>query len=144
MKMLALMMSLFALGLASASGPVLNGRYQMKLTIGERIFDDVMVLESIRGEIPLAGFRGDIQGEVIVPGVFSAPLKGEMYCQIVSCRFEFTIIAKENGKEFAVLYSGRLSNYQDFIYGSSPVFQGEARLQSGELLGSFTATREDL
>jgi hypothetical protein len=142
MKMLAVMMSLFALGLASASGPVLNGRYQMKLTIGERVFDDVMVLESPQGEIRLAGFRGDITGEVIVPGVFSAPLKGELLCHGSKCEFKFLIIAKENGEEFEVHYSGQLANFHEVIYGASPEFKGEARFKGGELLGSFVATKE--
>lgn len=142
MKMLAVMMSLFALGLASASGPVLNGRYQMKLKVGERVFDDVMVLESLKGDIPLSGYRGEITGEVIVPGIFSAPLKGDLLCHGTSCEFKFMIVARENGEEFEVYYDGKLSNFHEVIYGSGPEFKGEARFKSGELLGSFVATKE--
>lgn len=142
MKMLAVMMSLFALGLASASGPVLNGRYQMKLKVGERVFDDVMVLESPQGEIRLNGFRGDITGEVIVPGIFSAPLKGDLLCHGASCEFKFMILARENGEVFEVYYDGKLSNFYEVIYGSAPEFKGEARFKGGELLGSFVATKE--
>lgn len=107
--------------------------YDVKLRIGDTLHHDVLVLKGG------PGFRGPLSGTFTVPGVFTSDLTGTFHCHPWNgyCQLQFEIIAREHGSEFKVLFRA-----------STPMFEeqeltGEAHLEDGTLLGSFTATRRN-
>ncbi len=130
MKFLFLVHLLFA----STALAALDGTYLMKLKIGEKIFDDILVLEGVNGPIDYYS-RGPLKGSVTVSNAFSVPLAGNVSCSvwIGICNLDFEITAVENGNSFKVFYSGEYTLAQSFT--------GSAHLENGDLLGTFEATR---
>lgn len=105
--------------------------YDVKLQIGNTLHHDILVLNSG------SGLRGPLSGTFTVPGVFTSDLSGSFHCHPWNgfCLLHFEIIARENGQEFKVRFQA-----------SAPIFEqgeltGEAHLENGQLLGTFTANR---
>ncbi|MBI2027143.1 MAG: hypothetical protein HYS98_04985 [Deltaproteobacteria bacterium] len=122
----------------------LKGMYDMKITIGDKVFDDILHFDSVSEDhfchTDSGVFCGDIEGKLIVPGVFEAVLEVGTYYVDYSklsgqLEFQFYILAQENGKQFYVHYSGVQDNENTLI--------GEARLADESLLGTFTAHKRE-
>jgi hypothetical protein len=116
----------------------LEGTYNMQLSIGDKVFNDEMVLSSPTGGPLDTNFGGPISGQITVPGAFTSPLEGTLICHPWNgiCGFQFSIVANENGQSYRVYYKG---NYDFF---SNPAITGTASLENNQLLGNFTAKRK--
>lgn len=148
MKVLAALGVMFASFGAHAFNavPVLDGYYAMKLKIGEKVFDDELVLKGAQGPILLQGYDDSIQGLIKVPGIFESPFEGSAQCSSVSllCELDFTIVATENGGSYKVRYKAQLDSdsYLKVVQqGLPPVLKGAAYYEDGQILGTFEATR---
>jgi hypothetical protein len=137
---LAILLSVASL---KAQTAIYDGDYVMYLEIGDKIFEDKLTFAGVNSPISFL-FRGPVQGFVEVPGVFKSPLTGEGLCKPWSnyCNFKFSILAKENGEEFEVFYEMRL--YSGVLTdGQLPTFEGQAFLKDHQLLGHFTAVKQN-
>jgi len=112
----------------------LVGRYDMEIKIGEKVFHDILDIQSL-SETDIQ--KGSFKGTLTVPGVFTADLEKTSYFIMFWAgivRINFEIVAKENDKEFRVKYSAEKNNNGDVLIGN-------ATLEDGSLLGTFTAIK---
>lgn len=121
----------------------LSGKYEMKLTIGEKVFTDYMTIEA---PASLGNQDRFIEGSIEVPNIFTAPFSGSIYgiAPAKILMISFSIVAKENGQEFNVHYSAQIPRnlYDDVAQKKiAPTFTGEARLDGNKLMGTFTAVK---
>ena len=139
LKRIAFILTLITLAYPFAqASPSLDGFYEMKLTIGDKVFiDELHLLGESR---PLDyEFSGNIIGSVSVPGVFTAPLYGTATCSHMwanECLLVFKITATENDKNFKVYYEAKIDI-------ALQTLKGEAYLDNRTLLGSFVGFKKN-
>ncbi len=130
---------------ATDTGHDLSGRYLMKMTIGSRVFDDLLDLEGPYGPLPAHGTT-QLYGALTVPNAFYSPITGQISCDlwVAMCRLNFEITAHENGQAFRVFYKAQLlgPNYINFLQGKPALLTGSATLENGDALGSFEALQQ--
>lgn len=125
-----------------------DGNYKMKLKIGDKFYDDVMELHGKDFEISAMKYQGKLKGSITVPNVFKADLEGFGDCsyEALVCKFNFEIMARENGDEYKVIYQATLSglDYKNFVRGATKSVRltGTAATADGIVFGTFEAIRE--
>jgi hypothetical protein len=125
---------------------LLDGLYQMDLTVGDHLFKDFLLLKGANKPLSLQAFDGPITGTVTVPGVFTSDLKGHAKCseKTSTCHLHFVVVAHEGGRDFKVFYRAEVTrkNYLKAISNNQPaILTGTATLENGQPLGPFVATR---
>jgi hypothetical protein len=118
---------------ATGNFAFIDGTYDMQITIGEEVFNDVVELKTE----PLNIQRAALSGALTVPGVFTSPLDGEAHYAFWAAlfTFRFSITADENGQKFKVHYRGQ------FESDNTTRMTGTAFLDGDKLLGHFTAVK---
>ena len=125
----------------------LNGKYEMTLTIGNKVFTDYMIIDKIAANpVLLISQNTEIQGSIEVPHIFKSSFVGQLFVEtrykVVS--LNFSIVAKENGQEFNVHYVAGISpmNLNKILQGElPPTFYGTASLDNNKKLGEFKAVK---
>ena len=125
-----------------------EGTYDMKLSIGDRAFNDVMELKGEFNRLDMLSADYDVLGQITVPNVFTAPLKGTLSSNVAYklAYLRFSIVARENGQEFNVFYEADInfSDYDKILRHEMPVtFYGNAYLDNRKLLGPFKAVKRE-
>src|SRR5688500_4515744 len=115
---LVLAPSAFAAG--KPATPRFVGRWVLHLYIGDRVFDDDVVVAP--------GTDGRLGGGLTVPGRFTAPLAGVVADRE---RFRFEITADEGRGPFTVRYDGTFHPDTDAFVGFATL------VPQNELLGAF-------
>ena len=128
--------TLFRTAFASLSDHAgLAGIYDMEITIGGKVFHDVLNIAEVTEEKDSRG--GTFKGTLTVPDVFTAELEKTSFHIFFwgdAAYLNFEITANENGKKFKVKYSAEKS-----ISGNT--MTGKASLENDELFGVFVAKR---
>ena len=126
----------------------MRGNYKMDIKIGSRTFLDLVELSSVNG-LPIGpDFDGKVVGTLEVVGIFKSALSGQAKCYKSQklCEIEFSIIAKENGKEEEYTYRARLEgdNYKNVSENGQPaVLTGSAFSNEGrDVFGKFIAIQQ--
>ena len=133
---------------AKAQDPLpefLDGIYEMEIQIGDTLFKDILELHGVDAAYNMPPFKGPITGSITVPGIFTSPLTGKAQCIIWSgiCAVNFEIVAHENDQDFKVIYVGTFPHQLGSPDSAPLVLIGTARLENGDLLGNFKATRHE-
>lgn len=142
---IALALALFALKSRAQTTAHLDGNYTMDLTIDDKVFHDQLTLKGVNRPIYIPYFNDEINGQVIVPNSFTADLTGQVNCSryFQECTIEFSIIAKENSKEFKVIYKTYVTQKDFFKLLNERTFEGDAFLEDGSLLGHFKVVHNE-
>lgn len=136
----------------------LDGIYDVELTVGDKVFHDVLEMHGKDGtSIPIKFGRTEVEGTMTVPGVFVAPIKGSITFRITwpgtFASIQFDLVAVEGGQPYNVYYTGsvggnKTNTIDDLIEGTSPaVIKGTASVdgENGTKtpIGSFKAVQRD-
>ena len=114
----------------AASDIKIDGIYKMPIRIGERVFEDLVVLQSKDD--------GSLEGSVTVPGNFTAKIvSGKVASLSNAADIQFDIAAIERGNPLNVSYRGKIKIDPST---KSVSFAGQAfDLESNEAFGNFEA-----
>jgi hypothetical protein len=131
----------------NAESVILDGTYEVLMQIGDTLYHDEMVLQGASGPINPVDFYGDLKGQITVPNAFTAPLIGNGFCTpwVGHCNFKFEIVAHEGNQDYKVFYEAQIKprDYGKIVRGEmNPQMSGTAKLENGEVLGTFTAIKK--
>ncbi len=128
---------------ANSTFQEVGGQYDVRLTIGTRVFDDLLVINQVTSGPIFRDDLGEISGTFTVPGIFKVPLEnGSVYLISKSAKdlsLQFRITADEGGQRYPVFF------YLTTTEGTTCLMSGRAYLdeQSQKLLGTMTVTNKD-
>lgn len=140
------------------SEKALDGTYDVELTIGDKVFHDILEMRGQKGPINIRRFGTDeLAGTMNVPGAFSVPITGTVSFHFgwpgLTAGFNFSIVADENGQKYKVYYEGMIGGnmndtLDDFLAGRSPAIINGRALVDGEngqkkQMGLFKAVRRE-
>ncbi len=133
----------------AAEEKTLDGTYDVELTIGDKVFHDILEVHGKTEPIRVVNFGSyDLDGTMTVPGAFTAPIVGTATFRIgwsgPTARFNFSIVANENGQQYNVYYDGML------VVSAEPsraAITGRASVDDvngkKKILGTFRAVQRD-
>ncbi len=134
----AFVLTMLAPHVARAHHFKVDGLYKMDIRIGDRLFEDLVVLKD-KG-------NHELEGTVTVPGIFTAKITRGSYGTLDFSgleRIKFEIEAIENGKPLKVLYLGFID--LDHKYLNRISFSGTAYdLDTQRAFGEFKAVPLDV
>lgn len=117
------------------------GAYTVHLQIGQRLFQDQLLITSMSRSPGMLNFKESLRGKFTVPGVFQSDIYDGIVTGYNELDVSFRIEANENGQTYPVFFTAK-SDKLDLctVTGQAYILKANSDSQK-ELMGTFRLTK---